>query len=56
MCCFNNDRVITQTTQKHVEIVLMTNYPIFVHLIIAMQFFCNLEYNSENTSKQCVFG
>ena len=46
--CFNNDRVITQNTPKCVEncsddqlsYICSSNY---------YQFFCNLDYNSENS-------
>ena len=45
---FFNDRVITQNTPKCVENCSSDQLSIFVRLIIA-SFFCNLDYNSENS-------
>ena len=46
--CFNNDRAITQNTPKCVE-NCSDDQLSYICLSTYYQFFCNLDYNSENS-------
>ena len=46
--CFNNDRAITQNTPKYVE-NCSDDQLSYICSSTYYQFFCNLDYNSENS-------
>ena len=46
--CFNNDRAITQNTPKCVENCSYDQL-LYIYSSTYYQFFCNLDYNSENS-------